>query len=133
NPVPILTGLGALYAPFDLEAGSDGFNTGFAFPEVRIEMLRAAMRSDWKRGLAGYASFSPHTVFEQQPAVLIRKVLLPRRGLLKSGRARHAGATISGRVAKELDGILERTLAGIDITKPIDLDQVPMFGNAMTV
>ena len=32
--IPILSGLGALYAPFDLEAGSDGFNTGFAFPEV---------------------------------------------------------------------------------------------------
>ena len=32
QPLPILTGLGALYAPFDLEAGSDGFNTGFAFP-----------------------------------------------------------------------------------------------------
>ena len=29
---PILTGLGALYAPFDLQAGSNGFNTGFAFP-----------------------------------------------------------------------------------------------------
>src|ERR1700737_1950436 len=27
--LPILSGLGALYAPFDLEAGSDGFNTGF--------------------------------------------------------------------------------------------------------
>src|SRR5215467_7181757 len=32
--LPILTGLGALYASFDLQAGSNGFNTGFAFPEV---------------------------------------------------------------------------------------------------
>jgi len=31
--VPVLTGLGALYGLFDLEAGSSGFNTGFAFPE----------------------------------------------------------------------------------------------------
>ena len=30
--VPVLTGLGALYALFDLEAGSAGFHTGFAFP-----------------------------------------------------------------------------------------------------
>jgi 4-hydroxy-tetrahydrodipicolinate synthase len=29
--VPVLTGLGALYGLFDLEAGSSGFNTGFAF------------------------------------------------------------------------------------------------------
>ena len=45
--VPILTGLGALYAPFDLEAGSDGFNTGFAFPEVLMAMVAAARAGDW--------------------------------------------------------------------------------------
>jgi len=43
--LPILTGLGALYAPFDLEAGSDGFNTGFAFPEVLDAMFNAARGS----------------------------------------------------------------------------------------
>ena len=30
----ILTGLGALYGGFDVEQGTDGFMTGFAFPEV---------------------------------------------------------------------------------------------------
>jgi len=40
--LPILTGLGALYGFFDLERGSDGFNTGFAFPEVLLAMVRAA-------------------------------------------------------------------------------------------
>ena len=47
--LPILTGLGALYAPFDLEAGSDGFNTGFAFPEVLLAMTAAARAGDWPR------------------------------------------------------------------------------------
>ncbi len=133
NPVPILTGLGALYAPFDLEAGSDGFNTGFAFPEVLREMFEAAQRSDWKRVHEVYAWFSPLIVFEQQPGVAIRKELLRRRGLLKSARARHPGATISAPAAKQLDGILARTLPGIDITRPIRVDRVPMFGNAMAV
>ena len=45
--VPILTGLGALYAPFDLEAGCNGFNTGFAFPEVLMAMVAAARAGDW--------------------------------------------------------------------------------------
>ena len=39
--VPVLTGLGALYGMFDLERGSDGYMTGFAFPEVLIAMVKA--------------------------------------------------------------------------------------------
>ena len=37
----ILVGLGALYGGFDLEAGADGFMTGFAFPEVLKAMVDA--------------------------------------------------------------------------------------------
>jgi dihydrodipicolinate synthase/N-acetylneuraminate lyase len=64
--ISVLSGLGALYAPFDLEAGSDGFNTGFAFPEVLIAMVRAARASDWARVHAIYSRFSALIVFEQQ-------------------------------------------------------------------
>lgn len=133
SAVPILTGLGALYAPFDLEAGSDGFNTGFAFPEVLAEMLRAARRSDWKRVHDVYVWFAPLIVFEQQPGVAIRKELLRRRGLLQSSRARHPGASISAAAAQQLETILERTMPGIDITKPVKLDQIQMFGSAVAV
>lgn len=42
--VTVLTGLGALYGFFDLERGSDGFNTGFAFPEVLLAILREFSR-----------------------------------------------------------------------------------------
>ncbi|HTS77294.1 MAG TPA: dihydrodipicolinate synthase family protein [Bryobacteraceae bacterium] len=131
--VPILTGLGALYAPFDLEAGSDGFNTGFAFPEVLMAMLQAARRSDWKRVHEIYAWFAPLIVFEQQPGVAIRKELLRRRGLLQSARARHPGATVASAAAKQLEGILDRTLPGVDITRPIGVDQIAVFGNAVAV
>src|SRR4030095_965647 len=61
---PILTGLGALYAQFDLEAGSSGFNTGFAFPEVLVAMVQAARRKDWARVQALYTRFLPLIVFE---------------------------------------------------------------------
>ena len=124
RPVSILTGLGALYAPFDLEAGSDGFNTGFAFPEVLIAMVRAARASDWQRLHELYSSFAPLIVFEQQPGVAIRKELLRRRGLIESARARHPGATISPAAARQLDLLLERTLPGADVTRPIHVDQI---------
>jgi 4-hydroxy-tetrahydrodipicolinate synthase len=120
--VPILTGLGALYAPFDLEAGSDGFNTGFAFPEVLVALMTAARASDWQRVHDLYARFAPLIVFEQQPGVAVRKEILRRRGLFTSSRARHPGASISQAMARQLDTLLARTLPGTDITQPIAIE-----------
>lgn len=117
--LPILTGLGALYAPFDLQAGSDGFNTGFAFPEVLTAMVGAARAANWQRVHEIYARFAALIVFEQQPGVAIRKEILRRRGLLASSRARHPGASITPPVASQLDELLARALPGIDITRPI--------------
>jgi 4-hydroxy-tetrahydrodipicolinate synthase len=117
--LPILTGLGALYAPFDLDAGSDGFNTGFAFPEVLMAMVNAARAADWQRVHDLYARFAALIVFEQQPGVAIRKEILRRRGILACARARHPGATITPPVAKRLEALLARTLPGVDITRPI--------------
>jgi 4-hydroxy-tetrahydrodipicolinate synthase len=124
SDVPILTGLGALYAPFDLEAGSDGFNTGFAFPEVLQALVAAARERNWQRVQTIYSQFAPLIVFEQQPGVAIRKELLRRRGLLSSSRARHPGATISTMQAAMLDSLLARTLPGVDITRPVAVEEL---------
>ena len=117
--MPILSGLGALYAPFDLEAGSDGFNTGFAFPEMLQALVATARDGDWLRVHQLYTRFAALIVFEQQPGVAIRKELLRRRGLFASARVRHPGATISAAQSHQLDSLLARTLPGVDITRPI--------------
>ena len=119
RPVSILSGLGALYAPFDLAAGSDGFNTGFAFPEVLRALLDAAKANDFDRVHALYARFDALIVFEQQPGLAIRKELLRLRGLIAANRVRHPGATIAPAVAEELAALVRHTLPGVDITRPI--------------
>jgi 4-hydroxy-tetrahydrodipicolinate synthase len=121
KPLPILTGLGALYAPFDLEAGSNGFNTGFAFPEVLLAMTAAARAQDWPRVHDLYSRFAALIVFEQQPGVAVRKEILRRRGLLATSRARHPGASITSSMSAQLDVLLQRTLPGVDITRPMNL------------
>jgi 4-hydroxy-tetrahydrodipicolinate synthase len=123
RPYTILSGLGALYAPFDLEAGSDGFNTGFAFPEVMQALVAAARAKDWQRVHEIYAHFAALIVYEQQPGVAIRKEIFRRRGLLASPRVRHPGASISPAQAALLDGILARTLPNVDLTQPIPISQ----------
>jgi 4-hydroxy-tetrahydrodipicolinate synthase len=120
----ILSGLGALYAPFDLEAGCDGLNTGFAFPEVLQALVAAARENDWMRVHQMYSRFAPLIVFEQQPGLAIRKELLRRRGLLSSPRVRHPGATISASQAAQLDALIARTLPDTDMTKPIAAQQL---------
>lgn len=117
--VPILTGLGALYGFFDIMAGADGFNTGFAFPEVLMAIERAAKAGNSGECYRLYAKYLPLIVFEQQPGVAVRKELLRMRGLLRNPLVRHPGASISVTAARQLQEIVERILPGIDITRPI--------------
>ena len=119
RPVSILSGLGALYAPFDLEAGSDGFNTGFAFPEVLRALVNAAQARDFDRVHALYARFAALIVFEQQPGLAIRKEILCQRGLIASNRVRHPGATILPAAAAEVAALIKRTVPTADITQAI--------------
>jgi len=117
--VPLLTGLGALYGFFDIMAGADGFNTGFAFPEVLMAIERAARAGNPEESYRLYAKYLPLIVFEQQPGVAVRKELLRMRGLLRNAHVRHPGATIGEMAARQLREIVERVLPGIDITRPI--------------
>lgn len=119
--VTVLTGLGALYGLFDLERGSDGFNTGFAFPEVLLALLRAFRSGEHERARAIFTRYLPLIVFEQQPGVAIRKEILRRRGLLTSARVRHPGATIDPATARQLDLLLTATFGDADLTQPLSV------------
>ncbi|MFO1319435.1 MAG: dihydrodipicolinate synthase family protein [Burkholderiales bacterium] len=124
QPLRITTGLGALYGLFDLEAGSDGFNTGFAFPEVLQAMVAASRAGDWARARALYTRFLPLIVFEQQPGVAVRKEILKRRGLIDGGTVRHPGAGLAPGATESLDRLLETTLPGVDLKRPLDVSRL---------
>ncbi|MEX0960360.1 MAG: dihydrodipicolinate synthase family protein [Burkholderiales bacterium] len=117
--IPILTGLGALYGLFDLEAGSSGFNTGFAFPEVLMAMRKAARDGDWPRAREIYSRFLPLIVFEQQPGVAVRKEILRLRGAIEGSRVRHPGASIAPAIADQLQRLLDSLMPGQDLRRPV--------------
>jgi 4-hydroxy-tetrahydrodipicolinate synthase len=119
--VPILTGLGGLYGFFDLERGSEGFNTGFAFPEILLAMMERANAGDFDSLYNIYVRYLPLIVFEQQPGLAIRKEILRRRGLLACERVRHPGGNIDPATAAQLDKLLDRTFPGQDLTKPVQV------------
>lgn len=124
RPIPILTGLGGLYGFFDLERGSEGFNTGFAFPEVLLAIVEAVRAGNFDRAYSIYTHHLPLIVFEQQPGLAIRKEILKRRGLITSGRVRHPGGNIDDATADQLQRLLDRTFPAQDITKPVRIYQV---------
>ncbi|MCL4184670.1 MAG: dihydrodipicolinate synthase family protein [Burkholderiaceae bacterium] len=124
RPVPMLTGLGALYGQFDLEKGSSGYNTGFAFPEVLQAHLAAWRGGDRRFARRIWQHFLPLIVFEQQPGVAVRKEILRRRGLLAAATVRHPGAGLAPGSAQQLTTLLEDTMPGVDITRPLDVAAV---------
>lgn len=121
RPLSVLTGLGALYGFFDLERGSDGFNTGFAFPEVLIALLRAFRSGDRAAAWTLYSKFLPLIVFEQQPGLAVRKEILRLRGILASNRVRHPGGTIDPATSDQLRRLIDSTLPGADLSRPLDV------------
>ena len=40
RPISILTGNGALFLDFEMERGADGAMTGYAFPEMLVDVVR---------------------------------------------------------------------------------------------
>lgn len=122
--LPMLTGLGALYGQFDLEQGSSGYNTGFAFPEVLQAHVAAWQRGDKALARRIWTHFLPLIVFEQQPGVAVRKELLRRRGLLATGTVRHPGGALAPVSAAQLGELLDAVMPGADITQPLDVAAV---------
>jgi len=120
--VSVLTGLGALYGMFELQAGGNGFMTGFAFPEVLKAMVTAHDNGDKGAAWAIYQRFLPLMVFEQQPGVAVRKELYKLRGLFQSGHVRHPGGEISPYASETLAAIIKGTLPNMDVTKPLPPD-----------
>ena len=119
--VPILTGLGALYGAFDLARGANGFNTGFAFPEVLQAMVSAAQSGSSARMNDLYQRYLRLIVFEQQPGVAIRKEILRLRGLIATNQVRHPGTRIDSATQALLQSLLAATFGNADISKPIHI------------
>ncbi len=106
----ILCGNGGLFLPHELERGADGAMTGYAFPEMLVEVCRlmAAGRRSEAHDL--FDLHLPLVRYEQQPGVglAVRKYILHKRGVLASDKARKPAARLSGETAGEIDFLLDR-------------------------
>src|SRR6201999_2042698 len=90
RPLSILTGNGGLFLDFEMERGADGAMTGYAFPEMLIDVVRLSKEG---RRDAAHDLFDAHLPlirYEQQPAIglAVRKYVLQKRGIIASSAQR---------------------------------------------
>jgi 4-hydroxy-tetrahydrodipicolinate synthase len=110
RPLSILTGNGGLFLDFEMERGADGAMTGYAFPELLIDVVR--LSKEGKRDAAHdlFDAHLPLIRYEQQPGagLAVRKYVLQKRGVIASSAQRKPGVTITATAKAEVDYLLLR-------------------------
>jgi len=108
--VSVLCGNGGLYLPQELARGADGAMTGFAYPEMLVDVVRLFRegRADDAEDL--FDAYLPLVRHEQQPGfgLALRKEVLHRRGVIASPRVRAPGPSLGPVDHKELTRLIWR-------------------------
>jgi 4-hydroxy-tetrahydrodipicolinate synthase len=94
--ISILAGNGAMFLPEELSRGADGAMTGFAYPEMMVNVWKAHVAGDLDRAHDLFDAYLPLARYEQQPGqgLAIRKYLLAQRGAIASATVRQPGSTL---------------------------------------
>jgi len=114
----ILVGNAALFLPQELQRGADGAMTGFAYPEMLVQVVERHRVGDVDGAEDLFDIYLPLVRYEQQlgTGLAIRKEILHRRGVLSSPAVRAPGPALTDRdheVLSRLMARLERQLEGI--------------------
>ncbi|MBK3401189.1 MULTISPECIES: dihydrodipicolinate synthase family protein [Methylobacterium] len=110
RPISILCGNGGLFLDFECERGADGANTGYAFPEMLVDVVRLSAAGERAQAHDIFDAHLPLLRYEQQPGVglAVRKYVLMRRGILASDAQRKPAGGLSATARAEVDFLLER-------------------------
>ena len=105
----IFGGLGGVFLLDELARGSMGAMTGFAYPEVLVEVCRHMAEGDRKRADEVFYRHLPLILFESQEGISlsVRKEALHHRGLIASPKVRHPGGPITEETRSELHGLID--------------------------
>jgi len=121
--ISILTGNGGgLFLPEELSRGADGAMTGFAYPEMMVDVVRAHAAGDVERAHDLFDAYLPLSRYEQQAGIglAVRKHLLAQRGVIASAAIRKPGPKLSAADLADLDRLVKRQtrrLAEIGLAK----------------
>jgi 4-hydroxy-tetrahydrodipicolinate synthase len=96
--ISILTGNGGgLFLPEELTRGADGAMTGFAYPEMMVDVCRAHAAGNIEKAHDVFDAYLPLARYEQQAGIglAVRKHILAERGVIASAAVRKPGPKLS--------------------------------------
>ncbi|CAN5502595.1 dihydrodipicolinate synthase family protein [soil metagenome] len=106
----ILCGNGGLFLDFEAARGADGAMTGYAFPEMLLEVLALSTTGETDRAHDVFDAHLPLLRYEQQPGVglAVRKYVMFRRGIIADDFVRSPGGTLTDTAKAEVDLLMTR-------------------------
>ncbi len=110
RPLSILTGNGGLFLDFEMERGADGAMTGYAFPDMLVDMVKLSAAGERDKAHDLFDAHLPSLRYEQQPGVglAVRKYVMMKRGAIASDAQRKPGSALSAAARQEVDYLLMR-------------------------
>lgn len=108
--VSILTGNGGLFLDFEMERGADGAMTGYAFPELLVDIVNLQNLEKREEAHDLFDAHLPLMRYEQQQGVglAVRKYTLMRRGILTSDAQRKPATSLTSKGKSEVEYLLKR-------------------------
>lgn len=108
--ISILVGNGGMFLPEELERGADGAMTGFAYPEMMVDVWKAHAAGDVERAHDIFDAYLPLARYEQQPGLglALRKYTLAKRGAIASAMVRKPGPKLSNNDIAEVERLIAR-------------------------
>ena len=108
--LPILVGNNGLFLDYEMERGADGANTGYAFPDLLVDVVRLSGEGRREEAHDLFDAHLPLLRYEQQPGVglSVRKYILHRRGLLASAALRAPASPLTATAVAEVEHLLGR-------------------------
>ena len=110
RPLSILCGNGGLFLPEEMARGADGAMTGFAYPEMMVQVVELYTKGEIIRAQDIFDAYLPLARFEQQPGLglAIRKYTLAKRGIIAHDAQRRPGAPLTDATRAEVDRLIAR-------------------------
>lgn len=108
--ISILCGNGGSFLVEEMLRGADGAMTGFAFPEMMVDIANLVPAGQTDRAQDLFDAYLPLIRYELQPGLglAVRKHVLARRGAIASPALRAPGARLDAAAASEVDRLVDR-------------------------
>ncbi|WP_019142790.1 dihydrodipicolinate synthase family protein [Noviherbaspirillum massiliense] len=109
--ISILTGNGGgLFLPEELTRGADGAMTGFAYPEMMVDVCKAHAAGDIEKAHDIFDAYLPLARYEQQAGIglAVRKHILAQRGVIASAALRKPGPKLTAADIADIERLTRR-------------------------